>query len=168
MQLGLAQAHWEMVRGLPAETEERRVAMDRLATALQVCSRDYEGALPLFEECVAVDRCVCGDEHPDTLAAIANLAALHHEMGHLEQALALGTEVVAVERRTLGSEHRSTLISISNLAGVHLRAGNYDRSLPLLDEALGAQRRTLGNQHVDTLSAIQNLAAVYIQVGWAA
>jgi hypothetical protein len=111
MQLGLAEAHWEMVQGLPAEDWERHDAMNGLALALQQCSHDYEAALPLLEECLAVARRVVGDEHPDTLAAISNLANLHREMGHLEQALTLGSETLAVKRRTLGSEHPKTLVS---------------------------------------------------------
>jgi hypothetical protein len=168
VQLGLAEAHWEIVRGLPAEHQDRLFAMGELARARQECSCDYEAALPLFEECLAVERRVRGDEHQSTLTTIASLANLHQVMGNLKQALALGTEGLAIERRTLGNEHPNTLRSINNLAGMHHEARNPVLSLPLLDEALGAQRRTLGNQHVDTLSAIQNLAAVYVQVGWAA
>jgi hypothetical protein len=100
MRLGLAEAHWDIVQGLPADDADRHFAMSALAGALQQCSHDSEAALPLLEECLAVARRVGGDEHPATLAAIANLAQMHREMGHLEQALALGTEALAVLRRT--------------------------------------------------------------------
>ena len=96
MQLGLAEAHWEVVRGLAAEEAERLFAMGELARALQDCLGDYEAALPLLEECLAVTRRMVGDQHPNTLATIGNLADLHRAMGHLEQALALGTEALAV------------------------------------------------------------------------
>jgi tetratricopeptide (TPR) repeat protein len=172
MQLGLAQAHWEILvqaaglgDGLPVEDWERLSAMNRLAGALQDCSRDYEAALPLLEECLVVARRVGGDEHPNTLTSIGNLADLHREMGDLEQALALGTEALAVKRRTLGSEDPGTLASINNLAGVHLAARSYDLALPLFEEALDARRRTQGDQHAATLHAIYNLAAVRHAMG---
>jgi hypothetical protein len=165
MRLGLAQAHWEMVQGLPAEAVERRQAMNRLALALQLCSGDHEAARPLLEECLAVARRVGGDEHPNTLAAITNLASLHQVMGHLEQALALGTEALAVKRRTLGSEHPDTLLSINNLASTHVSARNYDLAMPLCEEALDVRRRTLGDQHVGTLDFICKLAVVRAQMG---
>jgi tetratricopeptide (TPR) repeat protein len=165
MQLGLAEAHWETVRALPAEDRARRFAMTLLATALHSCSHNYEAALPLLEECLALNRRVDGDEHRNTLTAIGNLAELHRAMGHLEQALALGTEALAGKRCTLGSEHPSTLDSIDNLACVHQSAENYDLALPLFEEALDARRRTLGDQHAETLTCFHNLAVVRGEMG---
>ena len=95
---------------------ERRDAMHMLALALQYCSHEHETALPLFEECLAVTRRVVGDEHPNTLAIIANLATVHCAMDNLEQALTLGNEAFVVRRRTLGRKHPDTLVSICNLA----------------------------------------------------
>jgi tetratricopeptide (TPR) repeat protein len=165
VQLGLAEARWEIVHGLPAEDGERRDAMNQLALALKNCSHEYEAALPLVEECLAVERRVGGDEDPNTLTAIGTLASLHRDMGHLEQALALGTEALAGKRRTLGSEDPSTLASINNLANTHLSARNYDLALPLYEEALDVNQRTLGNQHAHTLTSTQNLAVVRAQMG---
>jgi hypothetical protein len=62
LQLGLARARWELVRGRVVKELDRREAADDLARALQGAG-DFDGALPLFEEALAVERCIHGDDH---------------------------------------------------------------------------------------------------------
>ena len=88
----------------------RMGAANNLGTALQESS-DYEGALPLFEECMAVHRRVRGGEHRNTLASIGNLADLHRVMGRHEQALELQIECREAKRRTLPISHTHLVMS---------------------------------------------------------
>jgi hypothetical protein len=87
LQLGLARARWELVRNRAGvEDGERRTAANDLAMALQHAG-DFEDALPLFEDALAMARCTNGDDHPDTLSCINNVAALHNYMGNHHLAL---------------------------------------------------------------------------------
>jgi tetratricopeptide (TPR) repeat protein len=164
LQLGLARARWELVRGRAAEDGERREAMSDLAIALQDAG-DFDGALPLFEEVLAVARSIYGDDHPGTLTSINNLANMHSDMGDHDLALPLHTEALAGRRRLLGDEDPDTLFSINNLAAMHSDMGNHGPALPLCEEALAGRRRVLGNAHPDTLSAISNMAIVRDRMG---
>jgi tetratricopeptide (TPR) repeat protein len=104
LQLGLARARWELVRGRAVEDVERRAqAADDLARALQGAG-DFEGALPLFEEALAMERSIYDDDHLDPLTSIGNLAGLHCDMGNHDLALPLHTEALAGSRRLLGDE----------------------------------------------------------------
>jgi hypothetical protein len=167
LQLGLARARWELVRGRVMEDLERREAARDLAMALQD-AHDFDGALPLFEEALAVERRINGDDHPNTLIAIGNLANLHSEMHNNDLALPLHTEALAGRRRLLGDEDPQTLTSISNLAAVHSDMGTHGLALPLCEEALAGRRRVMGNAHPDTLSAISSIAIVRDRMGEAA
>jgi tetratricopeptide (TPR) repeat protein len=165
LQLGLARGHWELVRGRAAEDAELSQATGDLATALQGAG-DFDGALPLAEEVLAVARRIHGDDHPDTLTYINNLANLHSDMGNHDLALPLYTEALAGSRRLLGDEDPAgTLVGISNLASVHSHMGNNDLALPLCKEALAEHRRVLGNAHPDTLTCIHNMALVRDRMG---
>jgi len=57
-----------------------------------------------------------GDEHPDTLAGMANLASTYRNQGWWKEAEELGVQVMETRERVLGEEHPSTLASMNNLA----------------------------------------------------
>jgi tetratricopeptide (TPR) repeat protein len=164
LELGLARAQWELVRGEGLDDHDRYRAANNFAVALHT-ARDYGGALPLFEEALAVQRRNEGDDHPNTLSSISNLATLHCVMGICDLALSLHTEALAGSRHILGDEDPYTLSSISNLATLHSRMGNHDLALPLYEEALAASRRVLGNAHQQTLTFIGNMAVLRNDMG---
>lgn len=88
----LAEMRWALVRDRPAEDPERLFVASNLAVTRKESAGDNAGALELLEEVVAIYRRTLGDEHPDTLDSIANLALLLTEMGRYEAALPLSTE----------------------------------------------------------------------------
>ena len=47
---------------------------------------EYDRALPLYEECLAKNKRVLGDDHPNTLASLNNLAELFRNKGEYEVA----------------------------------------------------------------------------------
>ena len=63
-------------------------------------------------------RRVLGEEHPDTLTSLNNLATLLQDMGELPEARRITEQELAVCRRVLGEEHPDTLTSLNNLAQV--------------------------------------------------
>ena len=159
LQLGLARARWELVSGRGGEDAERCAAADDLAMALQD-ARDFEGALPLFVEVLAVERSTHGDDHPVTLTSIGNIASLHNAMGNHDLALPLYIEALAKSRRLLGDEDPDTLTSIGHLATAHIGMDNLDLALPLCEEALAGRRRVMGSMHPDTLNSVHTLAVL--------
>ena len=54
-------------------------------------------------------RRILGEEHPDTLTSMANLAATYSDQGRTGEAAALQEEVLQKFRRILGEEHPDTL-----------------------------------------------------------
>lgn len=161
VRLGLAKARWELFEDHddhePRCDWERLNACDRYASALQECSLDNEGALPLFSEVLEISREVDGDEDENTLLSMNNLAALHQKMGNYQMALPLFEEALGTQRRILGRDSPDALRTMSNLAILHLRTGNFDRALPLATESLKTRQRVLGVDHVDTLESVHNM-----------
>jgi Tetratricopeptide repeat len=62
--------------------------------------------LPLLEQALAARRRVLGDDHPDTLTLMNNLALTRHALGDLEGARDLLAQALAGYGRTLGDDHR--------------------------------------------------------------
>jgi Tetratricopeptide repeat len=54
---------------------------------------------------------VLGQEHPDTLTSMANLASKYRNQGRWKEAEELEVQVKETRKRVLGQEHPSTLTS---------------------------------------------------------
>ena len=65
-----------------------------------------------------MSRRVLGEEHPDTLSSIHNLASTYLSQGRWEEAEKLGVQVMEMSKRVLGEEHPETLKSIHILASM--------------------------------------------------
>ena len=139
MDVGLARARWELVRERPADDAERLFVANNLAVTLKESAGDHAGALQLMDEVLAVRRRTLGDEHPDTIDSIINLALQYNEMGNCDSALPLGREAVGAARRTLGDEHEHTLVAISCLGAVHTSLRQFAEARTLEAEAHASQ-----------------------------
>jgi hypothetical protein len=76
-----------------------------------------------LEETLAAYRRVLGDDHPDTLHSMSNLAATRLDLGDLDGARDLQEQALVARRRVLGDNHPDTLRSIDNLAQVRRLLG---------------------------------------------
>ncbi|KAI5788603.1 hypothetical protein FPQ18DRAFT_262075 [Pyronema domesticum] len=124
-------------------------------------------AQELEEKVLEVRRRTLGEEHPDTLRGMQNLAATYAELGgRLKEVQELEEKVLEVRRRTLGEEHPDTLRGMQNLAITYAELGGRVKEVQeLREKVLEVRRRTLGEEHPDTLSSMQNLAITYAELG---
>eukprot|EP00933_Yihiella_yeosuensis_P001199 TRINITY_DN101956_c0_g1_i1.p1 TRINITY_DN101956_c0_g1~~TRINITY_DN101956_c0_g1_i1.p1 ORF type:complete len:297 (-),score=59.82 TRINITY_DN101956_c0_g1_i1:304-1194(-) len=167
MEVALARARWELVQDRPPEDAERLFVANNLAVTLQESVGDYEGALKLLEEVLSVRRNMLGDEHPDTLDSITNLALQHTEMGNYPVALKLSEEVVATMRAAEAEEDLDETFAhaIGCLAAVHNLMGNHELAKPLHEEALEMRQQLLGEGHLDTLNSMHGLGQCFVGLG---
>jgi hypothetical protein len=61
---------------------------------------------------------VLGDDHPDTLESMNNLAAVRQDLGDLYSANELYERALTARRRILGDDHPDTQASIKSLTEV--------------------------------------------------
>ncbi|WP_203097920.1 tetratricopeptide repeat protein [Skermanella rosea] len=93
---------------------------------------------------LALRRRVLGDEHPDTLTSMSNLALTLGAQGNHGGARALEEQVLALRRGVLGDEHPDTLTSMNNLAGTLLHLGDAQGARALVADALPVALRKYG------------------------
>jgi hypothetical protein len=125
----------------------------------------YPQVVALLEQALAGCRRVLGDDHPDTLTTMNNLAETRHDLGDLQGARELLEQVLDASRRLLGPEHPDTLISMNNLAETRHDLGDLDGADKLHEQALAGYRRALGDDHPDTLDSMNNLAMTRYALG---
>ncbi|KAJ6535455.1 hypothetical protein B0H19DRAFT_1383045 [Mycena capillaripes] len=108
---------------------------------------------------------VLGEEHPDTLMSIANLASTYWSQGRWNNAEVLGVAVMETSKRVLGEEHPETLRRIANLASTYWSQGRWNDAEVLGVAVMETSKRVLGEEHPDTLTRIANLASTYWSQG---
>ncbi|KAF2467718.1 uncharacterized protein BDR25DRAFT_233833, partial [Lindgomyces ingoldianus] len=97
----------------------------------------WKEAEELFVQVMETRKRVLGEEHPDTLTSMANLAST---------------------KRVLGEEHPDTLTSMNNLAHTFKGQGLAFEAISLLENCCRLETVVLGSQHPFTISSRNALA----------
>eukprot|EP01046_Picozoa_sp_COSAG06_P027358 COSAG06_NODE_2411_length_6920_cov_64.918634_4_plen_661_part_00 len=126
---------------------------------------NYDAALPLQTDVLAIHRRLHGSADEDTLSAVMTLAVTLHRMGKPVEALPLAKEAVDGNRKTLGEDHMRTLSAMEELANIYGTLHRVDRARPILERTLATRRRVLGAQHESTLSSMTALGSIQIAEG---
>ena len=138
--------------------DQRRHVADRAATS--AISGSYPAArdlLQLIADAHSEDDAY-GAEHPDTLAARAELARCTGKAGDAAGARDQFAALLPVYERVLGPEHPDTLAARSNLARWTGKAGDAAGARDQFAALLPVDERVLGAEHQDTLTTRRNLA----------
>ncbi|KAJ7639205.1 hypothetical protein FB45DRAFT_1001147 [Roridomyces roridus] len=106
-----------------------------------------------------------GNDHPETLTAMANLAVTYGQLGRYQEAEELELSVLQGGQKLLGNDHPETLTAMANLAVTYRRLGRYQEAEGLELSVLQGRQKLLGNDHPETLTAMANLADTYRQLG---
>jgi hypothetical protein len=110
------------------------------------------------ERLLAERRRVLGEEHPETLTAMLDLADCLWAEGRLIAARKLEEQVVAGRRHHLGEKHFDTLKAIGKLAVTMAAQGELAEARQLQERMVEGMRELYGDTGVETLRAVNNLA----------
>ena len=84
-------------------------------------------------------RSLIGEEHPDTLISMTNLASTYQIQGRWNEAEELFVQVIDMRKRLLGAEHPHTLTSMANLASMYQNQGRWNEAEKLDLEVMNTQ-----------------------------
>lgn len=98
-----------------------------------------------------------GEERPDTLSAMGNLAATLRVQGDYAESRRLGERALESRTRVLGEEHPDTLTSMRSVAILLEQAGDIDGALRLIRRCVFGRRKVLGDDHRETVIAVDLL-----------
>ncbi len=125
----------------------------------------YTGSRKLEERVLGARVELLGKEHPETLAAMNNLALTLYSQGELGEAHKLQEQVLEASVRVLGKEHPEALKATNNLAQTLGAQGELAGARKLQEQVLEASVRLLGKEHRETLKAANNLAVTLYAQG---
>jgi len=87
-------------------------------------------------ECLDKRKRILGEDHPDTLSSMGNLAALYESQGNYDAALPLCLECLDKQKRILGEDHPSTQTSMNNLGYLYRDMGRLEEARAMLEECV--------------------------------
>jgi citrate lyase synthetase len=125
----------------------------------------YNVAEELEVQVMETRKRVLGDEHPDTLTSMGNLASTYSNQGRWREAEELQVQVMETTKRVLGDVHPDTLTSMGNLASTYMKQEWWREAEELLVQVMETTKRVLGDEHPRTLTSMGNLASTYRNQG---
>jgi len=125
----------------------------------------YAAAEPWQKKGVEVLRDRLGEDHPDYLTTLHNLAFLYESQGRYGDAEPLYLKVRDIKKQVLGEEHPSYLITLHNLAGLYQSQGRYGDAEPLYLKVRDIKKQVLGEEHPSYLTTLNNLAGLHQSQG---
>ena len=123
---------------------------------------NFERAVPLFEEALALRRAAKGENDRSTLVTLNKLGQCQGMSGNLKAAIATQEQLVALSATVLGKEDEEYSAHLANLGNMYADTGDLARAETLLRESLAIDRRVLGNEHESMPISINNLATILV------
>jgi tetratricopeptide (TPR) repeat protein len=142
---------------LMVEDSRKEFAWHTISTVLFYEGR-WKEAEELNVQVMETRKRVLGEEHPDTLRSMGNLASTYQNQGRWKEAEELEVQVMETTKRVLGEEHPDTLLSMGNLASTYWNQGRWKEAEELFVQVMETTKRVLGEEHPDTLRSMGNLA----------
>src|SRR5579862_9220827 len=149
--------------GIPAGVAGIQPPRTRLGA--YVASRQRRNAIGQYERVLADRERIRGPDHPETIAARANLAFAYRSAGRLREAVPAYERTVADRERVQGRDHPDTLTARANLAACYQLARRLPEAIPAYKRALADCERVRGPGDVETLTTRCNLASAYYMTG---
>ncbi len=153
------------------ELEGRKITPATRATILSAVGETYRGlglvseTVGLFEKVLEIRRRELGEDHPETLESMNNLALACSDAGHPDRAIPLYEQTLAARRAKLGADHLDTLTTLNDLAVAYHDAGQLPRAIPLYQQVLRQRQALQGPDHQETLTSLNNLGTAYQEDG---
>jgi tetratricopeptide (TPR) repeat protein len=123
--------------------------------------KDYEMAQPIAERVLALYEQFLGPHHPNTGAALDNVAECLESQGKLSEAQPLYERSLAIFESVYGPNHPGVATALTNLGDLHRRLGDYRRAKGMFERALAIFEQVYGPQHLDVASTVNHLAGCY-------
>ncbi|KAI9887237.1 MAG: hypothetical protein M1823_000907 [Watsoniomyces obsoletus] len=115
----------------------------------------WEEARKLRAQVMETRQRVSGQEHPDTLASMTNLASTYGNQGRWQEAEELEVQVMETRQRVLGREHPDTLTIMANLAWTWRSQGSNNKALLLMQTCAELRKQKLGMDHPHTILSVE-------------
>ncbi len=122
-------------------------------------------AIAYYEQALAIDRKVFGEEHPDVAIDLNNLGAAWSALGENKKAIAYYEQALAIDRKVFGEEHPKVAIRLNNLGMAWSDLGEKKKAIAYYEQALAIDRKVFGEEHPKVAIRLNNLGAAWSALG---
>ena len=119
----------------------------------------------LMVQSVETRRRVLGENDPDLLPSLGNLAGLYESQGRFEESLPIRRELVDACRRVLGEQHPYTVGVMSRMAILYALLRRFDDACSQAEVNLQVERDEKGVRRPQTWGAMVALSRAYDRAG---
>ena len=171
---GYPQVLQAWVNHLQHITDNALLRHDRDVLAATLCANfgyhlkqtgDNHGALPYYEQALAIDLQVYGKRHSEVATDLNNLGMLLDNMRYYVKAQSYIEEALAIRQELLGKSHPDTAQSLNDLGLLLAGIGEYVEAQPYYEQALAIYRDVLGDNHPHTATSLDNLGELLRNIG---
>ncbi|KAJ5454948.1 hypothetical protein N7530_012717 [Penicillium desertorum] len=125
----------------------------------------WEEAEQLFVQAMETRKTKLGEDHPDTLTSMSNLASTYRNRGRWEEAEQLEVQVMETRKTKLGVDNHDTLTSMNNLSVTYKNQCRWEEAEQLDVQVMETLKTKLGKDYPGTLTSMGNLASTYMNQG---
>ena len=147
----------------PESLNYRELMSVQAQTLMHVGALDQ--AKLIQQEHLVQTRKACGEEHPDTVRSMMDLAAINADLSEYSEAEVLQTAGLEGTRRIFGSTHPKTVVAMTTVCSIYRDQGRLAEAEALALEAILLSIESSGSSHPRTLAASNVLANVYFAQG---
>ena len=126
---------------------------------------DYNKALSLCQQALALRKKVLGTEHPDYATNLNTLAGLYESKGEYMKALQNYNAGSAIIKNVFGEQHPDYANTLDNLGDLYNLTGQYRKALLSYPEALAIKKNVLGEEHPDYVTSLNGFGLLNITLG---
>ena len=121
-------------------------------------------AVSLYEECFENIMRSLGNDNPNTLSVMNDIAHFYNRFVEKNKAVSLYEEYFEKSKKLRGDNNPYTLRVMQAIANFYNYIHDVDKAIPIFEECLEKMKRVLGNDHPYTLAMMVNLAKVYYKM----
>jgi len=151
----------------------RRFAKDpqSLATVLSYLGAAYGGlgahgkGVELLQRALEIRRKELGDQDPETISLMNDLAAQLYNQGELAEGEPICRRLVELSAKSFGNEDERTLTAVNNLAQIEYGLGKLDEAEKCFRQAMKGRKKAFGEADARTATSTYQLAVVLFERG---
>jgi tetratricopeptide (TPR) repeat protein len=150
---------------LPYDRKGKRPMRNNEPSNKNTFPSEWISEIEAYERKLEKVRQANGDNHPETLGLMCNLADAYASHEQYEPAISWFHEALRGQEITFGRDHPTTLTTVFNLGICYANNEDHTAGLHLLERSLTGRKLRLVKNHPDILSSMVQMATCYQALG---
>ena len=125
----------------------------------------YQKALKYYQQSLAINKSIYGDNHPAIAHALNNIGAVYEAQDQHAQALEHYQQSLVIDKAIYGDNHPTIARSLNNIGLVYKSQSQYAQALEYYQQSLAIYKATYGDNHSHVAMSLNNIGLVYKEQG---